>query len=72
MYSFGQDMSVVNVPFETNTARLHQQLVRDGKLAGEFDRTYLDNLKNGVRYWDGKEWRKEVCRVNAPSVITSD
>jgi hypothetical protein len=33
------------------------------KLSGKIDQAYLDNLKNGIRYWDGREWRKEWAMV---------
>jgi hypothetical protein len=58
-----EDMRILYVKSNSNTDRLHDHLVQEGKLKGKLDQSYLENLKNGVRYWDGKEWRKEVTIV---------
>ncbi len=63
-YHFNRDMSIREVKSNNTIDRIHNQLVAQGKLTGKIDSVYLANLKNGVRYWDGKEWRKEVVRVD--------
>jgi hypothetical protein len=67
-YIFSPDLRVVEVKSTNETLRLHALLVQDGKLTGAIDKGYLDNLKDNVRYWDGKEWRKEVTKVRHDSL----
>ena len=62
-YIFSDDMHILEVKYSGRTLKLRQQFVSQGKLTGTFDRAYLENLKNGVRYWDGKEWQKEPTMV---------
>jgi hypothetical protein len=42
--------------------------VQEGKMVVKLDSMYFGNLKHGVKYWDGKEWRKEVVRVEYDEV----
>jgi len=62
-FIFSKDMHIIDAKLTTETSRLRDELVSQGKLKGTIDHAYLDNLKNGVRYWDGKEWRKEWTMV---------
>jgi hypothetical protein len=62
-YIMSNKMKVVDVKYSSNTLRLRQQLIDGGKIKGTFDDAYLNNLKNGVRYWDGKSWQKEPTMV---------
>ncbi len=62
-YIFSSDMKIATVKSMNNTDAVYTSLVQKGKLTGKIDQAYLDNLKNGVRYWDGKEWRKEWTRI---------
>ncbi len=63
-YVFSLDMRLQEVKSTNGTDFLYQQLAKEGKVSGKADAAYLENLKSRVRYWDGKEWRKEVVRVN--------
>lgn len=62
-YVFGNDLRVIDVKPADVTRRLYQRLFREGKLKKRLDSAYLEALKQGVRYWDGKGWRKEVVGV---------
>ncbi|MBI3189775.1 MAG: hypothetical protein HYZ33_03910 [Ignavibacteriales bacterium] len=62
-YLFNENFQIVKVNYNSTTLNARKQLVLEGKLTGTFDEEYLNNLKNGVRYWDGREWRSEVTRV---------
>lgn len=62
-YRFSFDMKIIDVKSGDQTDKLHDRLVADGKLDGKIDQTYLNNLKNSVRYWDGNEWRNEWTKV---------
>ncbi len=65
-YYFSRQMVPLYVKSENTTDRLHAKLRDEGKVTGTIDNAYLENLKNGIRYWDGREWRKEVTRVRQP------
>jgi hypothetical protein len=69
-YIFARNMAIIQVKAQDPTGPIHDQLVREGKLTGKFDEAYLDNLKNEVRYWDGKEWRRERVMVSHNLQVT--
>lgn len=58
-----KDMSVREVKFIMPAVRTYAEFKREGKVHGTFDERYLENLKDGVRYWDGKEWVKKATRI---------
>jgi len=62
-YYFSRQMIPLYVKSENGADRVHAQLRDEGKVTGTIDNAYLENLKDGIRYWDGREWRKEVVRV---------
>jgi hypothetical protein len=62
-YIFLHDLHLLSVKSNNLTDQIRQSLIQQGKLGGKIDQAYLDNLKNGIRYWDGKQWRKEWTRV---------
>jgi hypothetical protein len=62
-YIFSPDMRLLTVKSASLTDILHDRLVKEGKLKGKIDSIYLDNLKKGVRYWDGIKWQKEWTMV---------
>lgn len=63
-FLFGFDLAVIDVKAGDHTGKLRDSLVKQGLLSGKLDRAYLQALGENVRYWDGREWRKEVCRVS--------
>ena len=62
-YNFTKDMRVQEVKFGSPDVWIHAKLKKEGKVSSTFDQKYLEDLKNGVRYWDGKAWTKEVTKV---------
>jgi len=62
-YIFSHDLRPVQVKSNNKTDQIRYDLVKQNKITGTIDQAYLDNLKNGIRYWDGKEWRKEWTMV---------
>lgn len=44
-------------PSDTN-APIHANLKAQGKIHSTLDQKYHENLKNGVRYWNGTSWQK--------------
>jgi hypothetical protein len=62
-YILSKQMRILGIVPTTGFEELHAKLVKEAKLKGKIDNEYLDSLSAGVRYWDGKEWRKEPVRV---------
>ena len=62
-FQFDHSMNIARVLTNDHVDALHRKLVDDHKLSGSIDRAYLENLKDGVRYWNGKTWVNEVTRV---------
>ncbi|MEK9138026.1 MAG: hypothetical protein AAB393_12945 [Bacteroidota bacterium] len=56
-------MQLLQVKSTTWTNQTHAEQVEQGKLKGRIDDAYLQNLKDGVRYWDGEQWAKGRVRV---------
>ena len=63
-FYFTEDMHVAEVKPDDQTNQFYRKLHDEGKISYTMTREYLENLKTAVRYWDGKQWRKEVVRVN--------
>lgn len=57
-------MRVVDVKYNSGTVRTFEELRSKGLVHGAFDQKYLDALKEGVRYWNGKEWVKTPTKIN--------
>ncbi len=62
-YFFSREMLPLYVKSNNQTDRVHERLREQGKVTGTIDKAYLENLRNGIRFWDGKEWRKELTMV---------
>ncbi|MFN0157218.1 MAG: FG-GAP repeat domain-containing protein [Bacteroidota bacterium] len=62
-YVLTNDMRILEVKFATDTGRFHAKLKQEGKITSTLDKAYLENLRQGVRYWDGKEWVKEPTKI---------
>ncbi len=58
-----KDMSVLEVKYTSPTPETFNMFKKEGKITGTFDDAYLQNLKNGVRYWNGKTWVKRPTRI---------
>ena len=62
-YIFSKDMNVQDVKYESQDVEIHSTLKKEEKISSTFDQKYLNNLKNAVRYWNGREWKKELTKV---------
>jgi hypothetical protein len=62
-YVFTRSMVIQDVKPFTGYETIHRKLVSEGKIHSTYGPEFFENLKKGIRYWDGKEWRKEVTRV---------
>ncbi len=62
-YFFDRELRPLRAKSTNDTDALHAELAKEGKVRGAIDNTYLEALKNGIRYWDGKGWRSERVMV---------
>jgi hypothetical protein len=62
-YVFSKQMKVLSVKSNIDLQNFRSGLIKLGKVTGQIDGNYLDNLKNSVMYWDGKEWNRGVVPV---------
>jgi hypothetical protein len=65
-------MKVLDVKSTSWTNIYYDNLAETEKVIGKIDQQYLNNLKNGVTYWDGKKWRKEVVKVKNEITIVDE
>lgn len=68
-FVFSPTMQPLQVKSTTWTDRTQAELVDQGKLKGKIDDAYLQNLKDGVRYWDGRGWKSQIAGVNGEFAI---
>lgn len=59
-----KDMSVKDVKYGSDSPRIHEFLRKKGIISSSFNDHYLENLKNGVLYWDGSHWQKKPTMVS--------
>jgi hypothetical protein len=50
----------------TWTDKFYDNLTQQGKVDGKIDSVYLNKLKKGVLYWDGKDWTQNVTKISRP------
>jgi hypothetical protein len=62
-YRFSTDFRILEVKSTSGTDQLYGRKVKEGLVKGTIDAAYLNALKGGVQYWDGKEWVKEALRI---------
>lgn len=62
-FYFTRDMKIKSVKSHNITNRFFEKLYRERKIKTPLNTQFLENLKNGVRYWDGKNWKKEWTMV---------
>jgi hypothetical protein len=62
-YYFDSSMIIKEVSTSDGSSRFYNSLVESGELKGRIDSTYLNNLKNGVLWWDGRAWMKKSVKV---------
>ncbi len=64
-FIFSKDLRIKEVKSGTATDLLHARLKKEGRIRGTLDQKYLEDLKRGVKYWDGRGW------VNEPTLVGS-
>ena len=62
-YTFDQHLVLQRVGVTDATRSLYERLLGEKRIVRILDDAYLGNLKEGVRYWDGRGWSKERTRI---------
>lgn len=62
-YTFTKEMKISSVKPMSGVETIHARLLAEGKISSTFDSSYTENLKKGIQYWDGRDWRTNVVRV---------
>ncbi len=70
-YEFDNRMAVRAVRINTGTEAAHKKLKEEGKLTSELNLEYAENLRRGVRYWDGEKWVATPTKVHRVSSLAS-
>lgn len=63
-YELNSKFEVVRVVVSNQFQFMHQMAVRDGKITSTLNEEYIKNIKNGVRYYNGKEWISTPSMAN--------
>ncbi len=63
-YIFTRDGRIKEVRQSSTSYSQREKIFKEGKVHRPLDPTYLEDLKKGVRYWDGEKWTKEPVRVH--------
>lgn len=56
LYFFNSKMECIKVDADDKLVQYRNKLVAEGKLQGEIDANYLENIRRGIRYWNGEEF----------------
>ncbi|HLF15631.1 MAG TPA: hypothetical protein VI932_12160 [Bacteroidota bacterium] len=68
-FVFSRSFEPLRVIAATQINQLFEREYDRKHISTRLDDPYLDNLRSGVRFWDGKEWRAEAVGVNSPGSI---
>lgn len=63
-FTFSKSFTVLEVNTDDGTRRMREKLLKEGKIHGEMNRAYFEKLKEGVEYWNGSSWEKNLAEVN--------
>ncbi len=66
-----RNMSIREVKFISPAEDTYAKLKREGRLHGTLDKKYLENLKNGVRYWNGSAWVKTPMKTEHEAIAAN-
>lgn len=62
-YVFTASLKPLRVVSTTPFTTAHRRLLSEGKIRSRLDDAYLENLRAGVRFWDGSSWRNEPTPI---------
>ena len=63
-YELNSKFEVVRVVVSNHFQFMHRTAVREGKISSTLNDEYIKNIKNGVRYYNGKEWVSKPSMAN--------
>ncbi len=56
LYHFDSSMKCIRVDGGDGFVQLHRELEKEGKLSRKLDDRYYEDLRKGIRYWDGERF----------------
>ncbi|MDI6803914.1 MAG: hypothetical protein QME58_08710 [Bacteroidota bacterium] len=56
IYLFDQTLKCISIDGEDKFVTLHNKYVADGRLSKKLDEQYFEDLRKGIRYWDGEKF----------------
>jgi len=62
LYTFNSNLECINIDGEDKSVTLHDKFVDEGKLSKKIDKQYYEDLRKGIKYWDGEKF------VNTPTM----
>lgn len=63
-YVFSLELKPISARPLPGFAEIHAQLVKEGKIHSTYSEEYIRDLREGVRFWDGKEWTREAVFIS--------
>ncbi|MBU2445986.1 MAG: hypothetical protein KJ666_10530 [Bacteroidetes bacterium] len=60
LYTFDNQIKIINIIAGDDFVKSHKRLVREGKLNEKLNEAFFENLKNSVLYWDGDKFTNIV------------
>jgi hypothetical protein len=63
-FIFTFDMRILEVKSTSHIIPFRLKLKEEGKVKGDIDNAYLENLKNSVEYWDGEKWSNQWTKIH--------
>lgn len=64
-FVFDRSLTPIDVKPTSRILTLYSQLKRKGIVKEELNQAYRHDLKDRIRFWDGKQWTKGVTRVRS-------
>jgi hypothetical protein len=68
-YEFDGTMAVRAVRINTGTEAVHKRLKDEGRITSVMGLAYAEDLKRGVRYWDGQKWVSTPTRISGSAPV---
>lgn len=63
-YEFNFAFELLDVKTSHRFEQMHKEALRDGKINSVLNDQYMDNLKQSILYFQGKEWRSFPLKIN--------
>ena len=69
-FEFDDSLRCVRVELGDQFRTLHRRMEEEGKVTRKVDAQYLEDLRQGVEYWDGKRFvRKPTMNIRYSQIV---